>query len=43
MRDTINSAIRRLREEIEPDPDHPTYIQTVRGSGYKLVLPDVSS
>ncbi len=39
MSDTINSAIRRLREDIEPDPDHPKYIQTVRGSGYKLVLP----
>lgn len=41
IRDTINSAVRRLREEIEPNPDRPTYIQTVRGRGYKLVLPSV--
>lgn len=42
MRDTINSAIRRLREGIEPDPDHPTYVQTIRGRGYRLVLPSFS-
>lgn len=42
MRDPINSAIRRLREEIEPNPDHPTYIQTVRGRGYRLILPSAS-
>lgn len=42
MRDTINSAIRRLREEIEPDPDHPTYVQTIRGRGYRLVLLSLS-
>jgi len=29
--------IRRLRQKIEVDEDHPRYIQTVRGFGYKLV------
>ncbi len=29
--------IRRLRQKIEEDEDHPRYIQTVRGFGYKLV------
>ena len=29
--------IRWLREKIEPDPNHPKYIITVRGVGYKLV------
>ncbi len=42
MRDTINCAIRRLREELEPDPEHPIYIQTVRGRGYRLMLPSAS-
>lgn len=29
--------IRWLRQKLEPDPDHPVRIQTVRGVGYKLV------
>jgi DNA-binding response OmpR family regulator len=29
--------VRRLRQKIEEDEDHPRYIQTVRGFGYKLV------
>jgi DNA-binding response OmpR family regulator len=37
-RHTINSAIRRLRVDIEPNPSKPKYIVTVRGMGYKLVL-----
>jgi DNA-binding winged helix-turn-helix (wHTH) protein len=32
----INSLVRRLREDIEPNPDHPRYILTVRGGGYRL-------
>ncbi|MEA2165490.1 MAG: hypothetical protein QOK37_3617 [Thermoanaerobaculia bacterium] len=28
--------IRRLRLKIETDPDNPTYLQTVRGFGYRL-------
>ena len=37
-RNPINSAIRRLRKEIDPSPSHPKYIRTVRGTGYKLVV-----
>lgn len=33
---TMMVHIRRLRKKIEPDPSHPTYIQTVWGIGYKL-------
>lgn len=33
---TVMVHIRRLRTKIEPDPSHPTYIQTVWGIGYKL-------
>ena len=28
--------IRRLRQKIEPDPDNPTHLHTVRGFGYRL-------
>jgi DNA-binding response OmpR family regulator len=34
---TVTVHIRRLREKLEPDPAHPTYIQTVWGIGYKFV------
>jgi two-component system response regulator MtrA len=27
----------RLRKKIENNPDKPTYLQTVRGLGYKFV------
>jgi len=30
----------RLREKIEPAPDEPTLIQTVRGVGYRFARPD---
>ena len=33
---TVDVHIRWLREKIEPDPANPTYILTVRGSGYKF-------
>lgn len=33
---TIDVHVRRLRERIEPDPDHPRYVLTVRGLGYKF-------
>ncbi len=34
----VDVHIRRLRTKIEPDPANPTYLVTVRGAGYKLVL-----
>jgi DNA-binding response OmpR family regulator len=34
----VDVHIRRLRTKIEPDPANPTYLVTVRGTGYKLVL-----
>jgi len=34
----VDVHIRRLRMKIEPDPANPTYLVTVRGTGYKLVI-----
>ncbi len=34
----VDVHIRRLRMKIEPDPANPSYLVTVRGAGYKLVL-----
>jgi two-component system OmpR family response regulator len=33
---TIDSHVKNLRKKIEPDPEHPQYILTVYGVGYKL-------
>jgi two-component system alkaline phosphatase synthesis response regulator PhoP len=34
---TLDNHIRNLRKKVEPDPNNPTYIQTVYGVGYRLV------
>jgi DNA-binding response OmpR family regulator len=34
----VDVHIRRLRTKIEPDPANPSFLVTVRGAGYKLVL-----
>ena len=33
---TLDVHVKRLRAKIEPDPGQPTYLQTVRGLGYKF-------
>ncbi|MDF1566825.1 MAG: response regulator transcription factor [Spirochaetaceae bacterium] len=33
---TIDVHIKNIRKEMEPDRDHPRYLQTVRGVGYRL-------
>jgi DNA-binding response OmpR family regulator len=33
---TIDSHVKNLRKKIEPDAEHPTYVVTVYGVGYKL-------
>jgi len=30
---------RAPRKKIEPDPDHPTYLRTLRGVGYRFGMP----
>lgn len=37
---TLNVHIRNLRTKIEVDPDHPEYIETVFGVGYRLHAPE---
>ncbi|MGZ8565703.1 MAG: response regulator [Actinomycetota bacterium] len=34
---TLDVHVKRIRRKIEPDPHDPTYLQTVRGLGYKFV------
>ena len=34
--DTVTEHIRRIRRRIEPDPDNPRWIKTVRGVGYRF-------
>ncbi len=36
---SVDVYVRRLREKIEPDPENPAYIVTVRGSGYRFEVP----
>lgn len=33
---TVTEHIRRLRRKIEPDPDRPRWVRTVRGVGYRF-------
>jgi two-component system phosphate regulon response regulator PhoB len=36
---SVDVYMRRLREKIEPDPDNPMYLKTVRGIGYRFDAP----
>ena len=33
----INTAVRRLRAQLDDDPTAPTYIETVIGIGYRFI------
>ena len=35
-RELYHSAVEGIREKIEPDPQHPRYIETVWGAGYRF-------
>jgi two-component system alkaline phosphatase synthesis response regulator PhoP len=37
---TLSSHVNRLRTKIEPDPDHPVYLKTVWGVGYRFAEPE---
>ena len=36
---SVDVYVSKLREKIEKDLEHPQYLLTVRGAGYKFVLP----
>jgi len=36
---SVDVYVRRLREKIEPDPESPCYLKTVRGIGYRFDAP----
>jgi two-component system phosphate regulon response regulator PhoB len=36
---SVDVYIRKLREKVEPEPDAPRYITTVRGAGYRFQVP----
>jgi TolB-like protein/DNA-binding winged helix-turn-helix (wHTH) protein len=38
---SLNIAIRKLRLALGDDPEHPHFIQTVTGQGYRLIAPAV--
>ena len=37
---SVYCIVHSLRKKLEVDPQHPEYIQTVRGVGYKFVIPE---
>ncbi len=39
-RSTVTEHVRRVRLKIEPDPDAPRWILTVRGVGYRFCFPE---
>jgi DNA-binding response OmpR family regulator len=36
---SVDVYVRRIREKIEPDPEDPRYLKTVRGAGYRFEVP----
>jgi DNA-binding response OmpR family regulator len=39
--DYLRVYVRRLRDKLGDDPDHPRYIRTERGLGYRFLTPSV--
>lgn len=38
---SINAAIRKIRQALKDDPERPRFIQTVTGKGYRFIAPAV--
>ena len=36
---SINTAIRKIRRVLKDDPEHPRFVQTISGKGYRFVAP----
>jgi len=37
---SINTAIRKLRRAFQDNPEHPAFIQTLTGKGYRFIVPE---
>jgi TolB-like protein/DNA-binding winged helix-turn-helix (wHTH) protein/Tfp pilus assembly protein PilF len=40
---SINGAIRKVRQVLKDDPEHPRFIQTITGKGYRFIAPVTGS
>src|SRR6266481_992812 len=38
---SINAAVRKLRQVLDDDPERPRFVQTVTGKGYRFIAPVV--
>jgi two-component system KDP operon response regulator KdpE len=38
--DYVWTFVRRIRRKLEPDPEHPRYVLTEPGVGYRMPVPD---
>ncbi|HTG59731.1 MAG TPA: winged helix-turn-helix domain-containing protein, partial [Terriglobia bacterium] len=38
---SINAAVRKIRQALKDDPEKPRFVQTVTGKGYRFVAPTV--
>src|SRR5947209_208349 len=38
---SINAAIRKIRQALKDDPERPRFIQTITGKGYRFIAPVV--
>ena len=38
---SINGAIRKIRQVLKDDPEQPRFVQTVTGKGYRFIAPVV--
>src|SRR5215469_889141 len=36
---SINGAIRKIRQVLREDPEHPRFVETVSGKGYRFMAP----
>ncbi|MBL8152798.1 MAG: winged helix-turn-helix transcriptional regulator [Anaerolineae bacterium] len=41
--DSVRQNVKRIRKQIEPDPENPVYLTNVRGKGYRLMHTDRTS
>jgi len=40
---SINAAVRKIRQVLKDDPQHPCFVQTITGRGYRFIAPVVEN